>query len=637
MNDSPQYSGLRRVRPAAILRFALLPALVFAAGQQVSADVTAPGARPQAKPLEIRALRGIPTTITLSAATTSSKPVEFILRTKPQHGRLGELAYDRKKTREATVQYTASLDPEVTEDVFRYAAKVPDLTVSDSVPVKITIVEAVPLLEAPRSLNLGKVMLGRESEGRLMVKNIGEGTYNATISVAEPFHIPEAARKLVIKSDETAIILVVFRPLKPGPARDRLVLQPESSKGIVEIFGEAYSPFTASPSRVDLAWDDEKGRRVGTISLANATDVTQQLTITSDQRLWLQASVKVPARKTVDVEAFVPASDVAAYRGEVTVASPAYSERVEVRGAKLPTVVTVVDPESGVLVFEGAPGDGLIEKRIVLKNLGGEKAFIYCEAQLPFSVVKGSDSVAIEPDGEVAFTIAMNTRKSGTFEGRLAIIGGPRRVEVPMKGVVEVSASTLPEVSPHQTNQRNPRNTKRPDGRTNLLSPTSDDWVEQEFYRTVGVDTQDREFSADIPTIKGFYLKKRDKDRLDIWWKHPEGGENYKYVMEAKWVKHDHATGDMVSQWVPLRGVEFEADGKGVTAVLDGLRPNANYVLRVLTKNGDEIYSEPSHEFNFATAIAKRRGGFVWILLVLLALAAGGYFYWRRNLEWVEE
>ena len=136
--------------------FAACVSLLFALGCPLSADVKIPhgSGRPQAKPVTVSVMRGGENWIGLSAATNSLKLLEFVIRSEPKHGKLGEQVRDPEATFRVSVPYTPPADLGITEDEFTYAAKIPGVAVSETVAVKILILEAMYQLQ-----QIGKLVL----------------------------------------------------------------------------------------------------------------------------------------------------------------------------------------------------------------------------------------------------------------------------------------------------------------------------------------------------------------------------------------------------------------------------------------------------------------------------------------------
>lgn len=605
-------------------------AMHFATTTISRADLKLPhgSARPQAHPISATVLRGGVNHIILSASTESIKPVEFIIREAPKHGTLGEPIRDKDSNFRVSIPYTPPTDLGITEDEFLYAAKIPDIPVSGTVAVKITIVDADAKLEIGRFLNFDKVLLGEFTVRELTIKNTGNGDYDAIVQLPDPWHIPEKHSKIHIAPGESVIVPITFHPTEPGTSFYKLVLQPESPQGLVDISGVCYSPFSVSPTQATLRWDPEAKRRSALISISSALNSDQSLAITSDQRLWIDDKLKLLPSEKIDLVAWIPATDNTEYTGKVLFKNDSFSQEIEITAPPLPIVLNIAEPKAQRLAFGHHTGDPKQNKKVTIQNTGGETAYLNAEIAPPFSIVEGGESTAVPPGGSLTLNITMETGRLGDYEQTLSIIGGPDRIEIPVIGSVVHIGSTLPQIYVDTTE---PAPIKEP-SQTGLPSRPAP-WAQEEYDRTVGIDSVKRKTTDSIPTVTAAGIVKRSKNEVHIAWPKPNGGA-YNYVIETRWTKFDPATQKPQPYWIPLTGVDFQTEGDNVIAKLEGVPNETNLLLRVFTTDGVDLFSKPSVPFTVATYVPAKGGWFKWLLIILLGVGAATYYWWqRRQLE----
>jgi hypothetical protein len=635
MTEANQHSGMTRPVPAVISR--ILPPIflaflvAFPAGG-LRADLVG-NTRPQATPRTITVYRGQSVEVPLGVATESTKQVEFRIATPPEHGQLGTIVYVERDTRNGAVAYRPPEDPEITEDVFFYKARIPDLVVSEAVPVRVKIIDPVARLVMEQGLAFGRVLVGEEAMDRLQIINEGNGTYDAVLSVPPPWFIPEAATHVVVKPNEVVLVPVFFRPTERGAKSYRFVLQPDHETGSVDFFGEGYSPISASPSSAELLWDGENKRRSARIKVTNATDEALLVTVVGDERLQVGEAFEVAAKAVVDFEPWLPADDMGEYEGTVALEADGYREIIDVRASVMPAVIQIVEPAEGVVRFAHHAGEASGVQTVKVRNAGGTEVFLYGEIVDPYRIAEGSDSVALEPGKELEFHLTVDTGRIGQYDRDFAIIGGPETLRVPVLGLIAAEGTTLPEIyanDPARTGASG-ATTKQP-AKPKVGSGEVAPWAMELYLRSVGIDAEERKYSDAVPQLEQVFLKERTKKRLDIWWKHPPKKGEWTYVVEARWLDVDPAKGFPKPVWYPLTGVEFKEDLDGVTAVLDGLKPGQEYILRVLAKDKNGLYGEPTPTFTFGTVVPEPSTWWKWLLGIgIPAGLGGGYWYWRKR------
>ncbi len=634
MTEANQHSGTARPMPAVISRILhsiLLGCLLAYPVTGTRADLIG-NSRPQATPRVVTVFRGQSVEVPLGVATESTKQVEFRIATPPEHGKLGEIVYLERDTRNGAVSYRPPEDPEITEDVFFYKARIPDLVVSEAVPVRITIVDPVARLVMEKGLSFGRVLLGEEGMDRLQILNEGKGDYEAVISVPPPWFIPETAAHVVVKPNEAVLVPVFFRPTERGAKSYRLVLQPEYAAGSVDFFGEGYSPISASPSSAELLWDGENQRRSATIRVTNATDAALRVSVAGDGPLQVGEAFEIPAMGAVDFEPWLPADNMGEYRGKVALEADGYREIIEVRAAVMPALIEIVEPEEAVVRFAHHAGEAPTVKTVKVRNSGGTRAFLYGEIVDPYRLAEGSDSISLEPGKELEFHLSMDTGRIGQYDRDFAIIGGPETLRIPVIGLIAAEGTTLPEIYANDPSRVGASGTPKKATTPRIGSGEVAPWAMELYLRSAGVDSEERKYSDAVPQVEQVFLKERTKDRLDIWWKHPEKKGEWKYVIEARWLDVDPAKGLPRPVWYPLSGVEFKEDLEGVTAVLDGLKPGHEYIMRVLAKDKNGLCGDPTPTFTFGTVVPEASTWWKWFLGIGTPVGLGvGYWVWRKR------
>ncbi|MFV1995187.1 MAG: hypothetical protein ACC661_07105, partial [Verrucomicrobiales bacterium] len=292
--------------------------LVLAVGSASLADIqrpTATGNVPNAQPVTVRVIRGESVEISLQAATSSTKRVEFMLRSMPGHGVLGEIVIDPEKGDLASIVYTASVEKGVTEDLFTFAARHGGGRVSAAAEVRIEILEPVPLLDLPVEVDFGPVFLGDTGAALLVITNRGTGDYVRDLILPKPFFGP---KRVVVPKGETVEVPLGFKPAAEKGFRHPLQLISEA-QGVVFLDGSGKEPFTVDAGLGEISIDRETLDRIVVVEIVNGRSEEQTFRLSGDPRLRFLREVVIPGAGSFRVVVAIPQGDVGAFEGLLSV------------------------------------------------------------------------------------------------------------------------------------------------------------------------------------------------------------------------------------------------------------------------------------------------------------------------------
>jgi hypothetical protein len=309
---------------------------------------------------------------------------------------------------------------------------------------------------------------------------------------------------------------------------------------------------------------------------------------------------------------------IEAYRGNLTIASEHHEEAMPIAARPTPAEIKVLQPAERGFNFELMDTDTPPVYQIVVRNLGGSKAFIYGETARPFYVVEGGDPTGLAPGKDMVIKVSMDPRSVGTFERSLSILGTANRIEFQLSALITRNVDrtkvgvNLPELAPLISAQQAKLLDVLPDFKTRLR----------------GTNDKLRVVKPEIPSVSQIYLQEQGRRKLVLSWDHP-GSPEMDYLLEVEVYKREEGSLPSVTWFEATEHVKVEKDDKTATMTLSKLKPGKQFRIRILTINKDGHSSLPSRGELVYTLPASRRA--IWLLPFALVVGGSGFYVWRRR------
>jgi hypothetical protein len=177
---------------------------------------------PKAEPSFARVFLDVPQAVTLHLSGRVNEPVEFFIRKKPRHGRLGEIR--RTGPKSAIVDYTPNPGITPGSDSFTFAAKSMDSPVSAQARIDIQLLRRPAELEFKRQLDFGDAYLGDITAAHLIFRNHGGEAATVSLHAEEPWHI-DTSNEVTVPGGGELSVEVFFEPKSLGKFQGRFVVK----------------------------------------------------------------------------------------------------------------------------------------------------------------------------------------------------------------------------------------------------------------------------------------------------------------------------------------------------------------------------------------------------------------------------
>jgi len=612
--------------------------LVLAMPAHVLADVTrvgddkkkkdkAAGPTPEAVAVELR------------AAVGSLKRVDFLIRQEPVHGTLTGLRPHPTDNNKALITYTHNGPVEEMQDSFTYACRVEGSPIS--APGTVTLVgkrfdSQLEVLYPPR---FNRVFLGGETNAKVMVKNTGPAIYKSPLTWQAPWSGPS---NLEVAPGQTAEFVIGFRPEKAGNYRLQMELQPGLKESIVYLYGDCIQVLTISPGRLALNYVHGTGERAGLLTIVNTRSDLTLAKFKLPARLKGPAELVLEPLAKAEVTFKLDSADVGTFQEEIIVETDLSTDKIPVLAEPTPGMMRLVSPAKGPLEFGSVKRKSKALGTVTLMNMGGKPIIAGVKSIMPFLVDEAGQALRLEPGQQRNLTVQMNTERSGKYAGILEVTGGNETLTVNMVGEVQnadtpVLTATKPKPGPvtytEPALESKVAAAPRAEGPTlKDLSPAQQAQLKSAFNALIGTQ------GLPMPSsVINRYLEAPDKIELldsttksiTLAWPKPA-------VMPAGWqldmgsstYNKDYAT--FVKIWTPWTtwSVENSTDDK-VVMKIEGLRPSAQYELRLFAADREAKLSEPSRAFVVQTREPWSVPTWVWRVLIIGSLSIVIYVLYK--------
>jgi hypothetical protein len=568
-------------------------------GQRKPERASVPAVPPPAVAREVTVRRGEGVVVPLGIHGVRGGQLEFLIRTKPRQGSLGDIQTTGKNT--ATVTYRAAADANG-EDRFYYAVRSPE---GVSAPAAVTVKIAVPVmlpvrLDAPEVLNFPEVFPGGRSTAMFDLKNTGGGVAEGELKVEAPWSL-DGIPRYRLASGESVRFKLVFQPEKAGDFNGEAVMGPAPRRGMT-LAGTARAPFSVSADKIELTPARGSQTRRAVIRIENRTAEPRKVTLAAGRRLLVDQAVELPAKGGADVAVFADAADVSGFEDTLRVEAPGWSVSLPVRTAPLGAMLRFAgDPPA----FAAGAAGARMEGSAVIENTGGEPAAVTLRAAAPFVVL--DETVALPPKGRAEVRLAILNPAPGRHAAELVAEYDGASVKLPL--TAEVASPPVPASTPPE-----------PGDMKDEPAPVPAPAVRGAIPPPAGLQ--------DFPNGRGNFARDVKPASAALEWPRELGPAEELRVEER--VLSLGPDGGMVIDWKPMPRAVFRS-GSPMRAELPGLTSGRLYTVRVVS-GAETVFTA-----QFGTPVKPPfidigwRGG---ALIALFAvLAALGWWKWRTRVR----
>lgn len=527
-------------------------------------------------------MRGGTVNIPLKIYGTRAQTLSWIIKQRPQYGKLSEVRQTGAES--GVVTYTPPADLHVVADRFTFSVRSNE-GVSAPVAVTISIVDTAPRISAPGELDFGTLLPGASVEKTFEFSNVGGGIAEGTFEVDAPWKV-DGARSYKLAPGLRRAVKIVFLPERAGAFESevRFTSQPDT---VVALKGAAEEALAVNPKALVLTQDAGRPLRAASFEVRNNTDAPLDATVSASPRLIMRKSQRIAAHAAAVFAVQTAETDVTELEDTVEISAGALSVRIPVSAPALPALVRA-RPES-VFFRNGAGG----KETVIFTNRGGTAAKVTLAIGTPFSVAESRFSLRPGEEKEVAISAA-----KADAQGVLKVGVGETGFEIPVEAGGLAGTFVMPVAR--------------------RTSPTARARKEADSGEPLAVHSGP--FAAAIESVSASSGKFRWSGLL------PEGAE-FRCFQQTLSTDDE---GELVSEFHEYTACRFGRDGGFSTATVEGLQPGKSYLFRI-----DEVRAASSMPVTFAqirTPAPEVPESSVSIvkLLVGLVVIAGELVVWQR-------
>ncbi len=524
------------------------------------ADISLP-TQPPPQPIaqSVTVYEGESVNIPLRGLSRTGLQVKFLVRSKPSLGTLSAVQdVDRSN---GVITYKHDPNRGTGPDSFRYAVQVPNSGVSTPAEVTISVIERLPVFEAPARLKFPDVEIGGSAVQVLELGNSGGGLISGRVIAPEPWTFPTGDGSYSLGPDEAVRIAVMFAPAKArnfeGAAR--FSHDPVRELGLS---GRGFTPIETAPTRIELRPDGVSEVRSGILTVRNVTDAPRELTIAAPAEVVVEGSVTVDAKSESEVALHTRAGFLGALDTQVELRGEAFEVVVPMTVYASPARLVADSVETLDL---GSPKAGeTVLRKVVLRNVGGSPAKVAAVVPGAVTVTPEPTKEVIPPGGQREYELAFVRTLPGPVEEEIIFRGGSEPVRIALTGEV---VSVLP-----SGNQR----------------------VAELAAKGISI----KKFSS-IPPVEQIGVSRLTKKEIDLVWDLPSRDVRAFKLYRRKITFGEDGVARSV--WSLLTDVRVEIGEKVARAFLTDLDPGEHVALSIVSLNAELEESQPSLPFDLAT------------------------------------
>lgn len=457
-SGGPQRESSRPVPIARITPTLLLAALGLASaftGTPVQAQSKLRGSEkepmrappPQAVPLTVQVRRGESATFNLRIYGQQREILTFLIREKPQSGRLSEPVSAGRE--QATVTYEAPADAGIARDWFSYAVR-NSAGVSAASAVVITITDEPAILAMPAGLEFLPTLAGTSTEQEFALSNTGGGMIEGRMEVPAPWRLA-GKQDYRLPAGEQQKFKLVFAPGAAGVSRGEVRFSSHPDRAL-SLEGTAHAPLEVVPGNVVLRQTSPNDTgRGGTVELRNHTASPQAITFQLPSRLLPMPPLTIPAGESGSARFEMEPSDLAAFQEAVVIAGAGILVQVPVAAPAVPALLR--SDRAEITYGRLRAGAPLPAESVLLTNAGAGAGTWRLVWPLPW---RGEQTtIRLAPGESTSLTPALvSGTVAGMYRGTLRAEGEYQKVEITLNAEIDAPPARAVAVSAERPARR---------------------------------------------------------------------------------------------------------------------------------------------------------------------------------------
>ena len=586
---------------------------------------------PIARAARADAVRGFPVEISLTGLTASTRPMQFIIRRAPKHGRiLAEPVPVGKDS--AIVRYEGDPASAAQMDSFSFAVKVEGLGSSDEAEVTIRLVDPAPVVEVPGGLDLGRILAGQNIDTGFSLGNKGNAPFRATVPLPEGWAwlAPEGGAFDVAPGESMEAKFRV-RMKEAGELDHKLELRPGS---VVRILGRVLPPFLAYPSLIRLQWEPGTALRTWRFSIRNNAPDTMSIKLSAPAGVRVPESILVGFAETKEVSVTASGDVSKEMSGKIQMQSGTWAQDIAFEAAVAPARVELSGTGADGSVDFGilpAGEETKASRELIMKNVGGTPALIRWDA-LRFFNLEGLDTeTMLPPMGERKITLRPRIGEPGRLKDELFLrmTGGDRTVPLlaeldpkvaraaMVKGkVLDIQPKTAPGETPGKPTTESGERLK-----VQVLSR--------------GLMRALPKTDPTLPVIEAVNMIVMEPDRLVFEWPAPGPG-TWTYKVMVRMLRNHGRQQAPIPEYDEMDNVKVTSSAAGGRAEVNKLFAEAYWTCCIVAFRDDGVNTKPGPDLKFITPPMPEQR-WPWRLLGGLGVLSLMLYIrqkWREDVKW---
>lgn len=630
---------------------------------------------------------------------TPAASVEFLIRDFPIAGKITKMVSKEGERNKAIVTYWADPNSAATNDAFSFAVRYRGGRYSSAMRYDIDLGgggASAGTIEVVSSVDFGKIPIGGEVIKDIFVKNKGSSPFSRQVILYSPWHVIEPSRgKITLSAGSTQKLTVAFRPALIGKASYSMGLS-RSKTGMCLLKGESLDPFSFSVEEAELLVDEKSRRRMAEVGIVNHGKESILLKVLASTRLKnsLGNTISLKPGDKNKLQVYLSKNDVIPFEGAVELSlENGFGKTVNFFAEAVPGKITVEIPDSvtsEVMNFGQVPAGQGIERRLILRNIGGEAVPMDFELLSPFRLMaKPPERLASQAEVSVSVGLFPANDTKGAVDSSLKIFFNDKVASVrllgnivkPKKGVVFNKGISAPAKPLAPSSSVNRLSVPTPMTSTPAVQPTTSPGIaaatvppkprkgslllddskpgsvmslgnnsgadgeyipiaqrnltdeEKETLKSpLGFVTGTyvlRDFSDTVRSAEDLKFDKGGKNRITLSWTAPKNSERYSYDVEVRRMIPLLNSPKPESVWISQPGVKYERTDRLMQADIGLLEAGREYEFRVITLNEDAKAAYPTRGILAETAPPT---DWKWIILGSFALVLGGIAFATRKI-----
>ena len=549
---------------------------------QVPGGIRVPdGVGPLLVGFQAKVYRGEKNLIQLSRGNKSGRAnLKYSIFVPPKYGALNV----DPSNGAATYTINNPLKSGVVEDRFEFRVSDGKGRFSAAVEVRLEIVGRVAVIEVPKSLDFGGVVMGGVMDKQLNVKNNGDGRFSGHIVLPPGFGIEgkgKVALEILAKEKKSMVVRFLGRD-DPGKGNEILRLEGNGLSRQVNLSYDVKPPFHVQ-DKITLEFDDENFSRSARLRIKNPFNESLGINLRLPRGLNSDnVNFDIPAESTHAIALVIPPHDAAGFDGILTIEAKRFSKKVKVVAMESPPKIVVVGmPDADeALSFEGVLNEaaevrsGEWIRSIQLRNIGGQAANVSMMTNPPFYISAINNPYFLPPGKLVVIPVELRAQKVGKVEDTLLIDYAGDPLEVRLLGNVVL-----------------------PEGMSKVVPAPPPGWREKKVSNAPGLGgvsysdlfygKNKRKSNPTIPTVKKIRIIEQRSNSLVMGWPAPEGSNDWEYELDALVKLKDEKTGLPVPTWVKIgpEHLTLTKNGSDIQAEIIGISPGWSFQFSIFTVN----------------------------------------------------